>query len=99
MIQAKPPHPIRMIALDLDGTLLRSDKSVGPRTMDALRAAHAKGIAIALASGRMTPAMEKTAESLQIDCNIVSYNGAVVCSRGARERTRLFHQPLAANIA
>ena len=30
---------IRLIAFDLDGTLLRSDKSISPRTMQALLAA------------------------------------------------------------
>lgn len=95
----KPAHPIRMIALDLDGTLLRTDKSVGPRTAEALRAAHAKGIEITLASGRMTPAMERTAAALGLDCNIVSYNGAAVCGHAAGGRKRLFHQPLNAGVA
>jgi len=103
MIQPKtdprPSHPIKMIALDLDGTLLRADKTVGPRTAEALRAAHAKGVDIALASGRMTPAMEKTAASLGFDCFIVSYNGAAVCDYASGGRKRLFHQPLSATIA
>jgi len=88
-----------MIALDLDGTTLRHDKSVGARTVNALRAAHRKGIEIVLASGRMTPAMERTAEQLGIDCCIVSYNGAAVCGRGTGGRRRIFHQPLDASIA
>src|SRR6185503_4399179 len=96
---ARPSQPIKMIALDLDGTLLRTDKSVGKRTREALRAAHAKGIEITLASGRMTPAMEKTAEALGIDCNIVSYNGAAVCGHAAGGRKRLYHQPLGADVA
>jgi Cof subfamily protein (haloacid dehalogenase superfamily) len=95
----KPAHPIKMIALDLDGTTLRTDKTVGPRTAEALRAAHKKGVEITLASGRMTPAMEDTAEALGIDCNIVSYNGAAVCGRAAAGRKRLYHQPLPAAIA
>lgn len=95
----QPPQPIRMIALDLDGTLLRSDKTIGPRTIDALRKAHAKGVEIALASGRMTPAMEDAAKALDLDVCIVSYNGAAVCGRGSKGRQRLFHQPLRAEIA
>lgn len=96
---ARPVAPIRMIALDLDGTLLRSDKSVGPRTIEALRAAHAKGVEIVLASGRMTPAMEEAAGQLGIDVCIVSYNGAAVCGRVSKGRPRLFHQPLNADVA
>lgn len=95
----KPEAPIRMIALDLDGTTLRTDKTVGPRTIKALRAAHAKGVEVVLASGRMTPAMEDTARRLEIDCCIVSYNGAAVCGRVSKGRPRLIHQPLSAAIA
>lgn len=35
---------IRLIAFDLDGTLLRSDKSISPRTMQALLAARERGV-------------------------------------------------------
>jgi len=96
---ARPAEPIRLIALDLDGTTLRQDKTVGRRTIEALRAAHAGGVEIALASGRMTPAMSATAEALGIDCCIVSYNGAAVCGRGSAGRQRLFHQPLHSHVA
>ena len=95
----RPALPIRMIALDLDGTLLRSDKTVGARTIEALRAAHAKGVEIVLASGRMTPAMEETAKRLELDVCIVSYNGAAVCGRTSKGRPRLFHQPLNSSVA
>jgi Cof subfamily protein (haloacid dehalogenase superfamily) len=95
----KPSVPIRLIALDLDGTLLRSDHSIGPRSLEALHAAHAKGIEIVLASGRMTPAMERTAKALGLDVCLISYNGAAVCGRLADGRERLFHRPLGADIA
>jgi len=94
-----PPSDIRMIALDLDGTLLCSDKSIAPRTREALHTAHAQGIEIVLASGRMTPAMEATAERLGLDCCLVSYNGGAVCSRKRDGRKRLLHQPLPADVA
>jgi len=90
---------IRMIALDLDGTLLCGDKTIGPRTRQALHAAHAKGVEVVLASGRMTPAMEGTADKLGLDVYMVSYNGAAVCGRRADNRRRLFHQPLGADVA
>lgn len=88
-----------MIALDLDGTLLRHDKTVGKRTVEALREAQRRGVEIVLASGRMTPAMEETAERIGIDCCIVSYNGAAVSGRRSQGRQRLVHQPLDAAIA
>ena len=63
----RSPFPIRMIALDLDGTLLRSDRSIGSRTLEALHAAQAKGVEIVLASGRSVIAMESTAAKFQFD--------------------------------
>lgn len=95
----RPEFPIRMIALDLDGTLLSSDRSISSRNRQALRAAHKKGIEIVLASGRMTPAMEDAAAQLELDVHLVSYNGAAVCSPHANKRERLFHQPLPAAVA
>lgn len=44
----------RLIALDMDGTLLTSDKRVSPRTVDALRAAAEAGTVVALSTGRTT---------------------------------------------
>lgn len=98
-IEPAPASRIRLIALDLDGTLLRGDRTVGPRSIDALRAAHARGVEIVLASGRMTPAMERTAEALGLDSFLISYNGAAACGRMSQGRERLFHRPLRADVA
>ena len=38
------PAEIRLIATDLDGTLLRRDKTISPRTAEAIRLAHAAGL-------------------------------------------------------
>lgn len=42
----------KLLALDMDGTLLTSDKRISPRTRDAIREAAQRGIAIALSTGR-----------------------------------------------
>jgi Cof subfamily protein (haloacid dehalogenase superfamily) len=95
----QPSHPIRLLALDLDGTLLRHDKTIGRRTIDALHAARAKGVEIVLASGRMTPAMENTVDQLGLDLRLVSYNGASICQRRCDGRGRIFHSPLGPDVA
>ena len=48
------PHPAtaRLIAIDMDGTLLGEDGRVSPRNLAALRAAQAAGIEIVVATGR-----------------------------------------------
>lgn len=43
---------IRLIALDLDGTLFTDDKRITPRTLETLTAALARGVAVVPATGR-----------------------------------------------
>lgn len=43
---------IKCLAFDLDGTLLRDDKTMDPRTMDSIKQAMDKGVQIVIASGR-----------------------------------------------
>lgn len=42
----------KLLALDMDGTLLRSDKTISPSTVEALRRATEAGVICALATGR-----------------------------------------------
>jgi len=101
VVQKAPPKPgqIRMLVLDLDGTLLRSDKTIGPKTIEALHAARDRGVEIVLNSGRMTAAMEPTAERIGIDCHLIAYNGATATGPKAQGRKRLFEKPLDLGIA
>ncbi|CAG1001501.1 5-amino-6-(5-phospho-D-ribitylamino)uracil phosphatase [Anaerolineae bacterium] len=45
-------HPIRLIAVDLDGTLLNTDHHITPRTRQALSVAGQRGIQVIMATGR-----------------------------------------------
>ena len=82
---------IRMIALDLDGTLLGADGRVSPRNLAALQAAEDAGIVIALATGRRHRYALQVLRSLGLkdETILVSSNGAVVRDLGSRaiERT------------
>ena len=49
----------KLIALDMDGTLLRNDGSISERTQQAIAAAKARGVKVVLASGRPIAGMEK----------------------------------------
>ena len=46
---------IRLVALDLDGTLTNDEKKITPKTKDALMEIQKQGHIVALASGRPTP--------------------------------------------
>lgn len=48
--------PIRLLALDMDGTLLRSDQTISPRNRAAVAACLDRGVAVLLATGRFYPA-------------------------------------------
>ena len=60
---------IRVLALDLDGTLTNDQKVVTPATRTALDAAAAKGVTIVLASGRPTAGVVPLARELELDNN------------------------------
>lgn len=68
---------IKLIVLDLDGTLLRNGKAIGQDDLDALMAAKRQGISIALCSGRASDNMSGLAKEYALgDVPILSLNGA-----------------------
>jgi hypothetical protein len=75
--------PYRVIALDLDDTLLRSDRTVSATTLDLLRRWRAAGNHVVIATGRPPRSI---AEALPADLQAVpwiAYNGAQVVEDGA----------------
>ncbi|MEV7319899.1 Cof-type HAD-IIB family hydrolase [Streptomyces sp. NPDC093970] len=68
--------PPRLIATDLDGTLLRDDKSVSPRTVAALAAAEEAGIAVFFVTGRPARWMDVVSDH-------VHGHGLAICGNGA----------------
>ncbi|WP_328781679.1 Cof-type HAD-IIB family hydrolase [Streptomyces canus] len=69
--------PYRLIATDLDGTLLRSDESVSRRTRDALAAATAAGAVHIVVTGRGARWTRHVLDDL-------GYDGLAVCAQGAQ---------------
>lgn len=68
--------PPRLIATDLDGTLLRSDSTLSPRTIDALRLARDAGVRVVAATAR--PA--RVVATLFPDTALID---AAICGNGA----------------
>jgi len=69
---------IKIIALDLDGTLLDSDKRLSPANRAALEAAAEAGIEIVPSTGRMYHAMPEAVRSLPFIHYAITINGALV---------------------
>jgi hydroxymethylpyrimidine pyrophosphatase-like HAD family hydrolase len=72
----------RLLALDIDGTLLRSDKTISPRTLAAVEAARGRGVRVVLVTGRRHPAARRIAEQLGRDLDLVLHNGALIIENG-----------------
>jgi Cof subfamily protein (haloacid dehalogenase superfamily) len=87
---------IRMVALDMDGTLFDGSGKIPEENKRILREVSEKGVYIVLASGRMTDCMIPTADLLGIDCPIIVYNGAMVRNAALDGRKVIFHKPLPA---
>jgi Cof subfamily protein (haloacid dehalogenase superfamily) len=76
----------RLIAADLDGTLLRSDGTLSGRTLAALGAAHAAGVHVVVATARPYRALSPLVEAQPFEGWGVCQNGAVTYELASRER-------------
>ena len=88
---------IRLLASDLDGTLLLPDETVSDRTRGALAAARAAGITVVLVSGRPPRSLGPIAERIGVGGIAICANGAVVWDLDSD--TMVDWSPLAAELA
>jgi len=89
--------PIRLIAIDIDGTLLDSHFQVSEQNLATLRMAYSMGVEIVLATGRRHNFALPVAQALGFDAAIISSNGAITRTTDGT----LFHRdplPLAAAL-
>jgi Cof subfamily protein (haloacid dehalogenase superfamily) len=101
-MSASPAFPIRLIALDLDGTLVGDDLILRERTVAAIGGALERGISVSIVTGRMTTSAVRFARQLGLRDPIVGYQGALIRAMpGPDERLGrlLLHRPLEAAAA
>lgn len=79
---------IRLIAFDLDQTLLRRDKTLSPATAAALSEAARRGIILAAASGRSYASLPEVILTFPGIPYAITGNGAAVCRLGSGEIIR-----------
>jgi Cof subfamily protein (haloacid dehalogenase superfamily) len=75
-----PAVPIRLIAVDIDGTLLNPQFQISAADLGALRRAHDRGIEIILVTGRRHTFALPIAQQLGFDLWMISSNGAITRS-------------------
>jgi hydroxymethylpyrimidine pyrophosphatase-like HAD family hydrolase len=88
---------IRLVASDLDGTLLRPDETVSERTREAIVAVRRAGITLVLVTGRPPRALAPIAARIGVGGIAICANGAVVWDLDAG--TMVDVTPLAADLA
>jgi len=78
-MRSENPNGLKILALDLDDTLLRSDLSISYRTRNAIRQTAQKGVTVVLASGRIQAAMDSFSRLLGLH----ERPGYLICNNGA----------------
>jgi Cof subfamily protein (haloacid dehalogenase superfamily) len=97
-----PHFPIRLLALDLDGTLIGPDLRLWPRTRAAILAAVEGGVHVSLATGRMPTSAQPFAAELGLHDPVIAYQGALVRAAPPADRRLgrlIYHRPLPAEVA
>ncbi|KRB48177.1 Cof-type HAD-IIB family hydrolase [Terrabacter sp. Root181] len=87
-----PVRRPRLVATDLDGTLLRSDGAISPRTRAALRDVESAGIGVVFVTARPPRWLDPLADAVGGDGTVISANGAF--DYDVRTRTVIASYPL-----
>jgi len=87
--------PIRLIATDIDGTLLNSQRIIPEENIRAIRAAQEKGIVVAIASGRYVENVYFLLKQYGLNCHIIGVNGAKITDEKRNPLIQHFIDPTA----
>jgi hypothetical protein len=102
-VTPEPAFPIRLIALDIDGTIIGDDHEIAERTIAAVRRAMELDVAVSLVTGRMVSSAMRFARDLGLTGPVVGYQGGLIRAMPAPESRRLgkllMHTPLPAEAA
>ena len=83
---------IRLVAVDLDGTLLNDSKQVTEQTIAALGGLPARGVRVVIASARPPRSVRHVHAQLGLDTWQINYNGALIWDEASRRA--VYHQPM-----
>ena len=78
----------KLVAIDMDGTLLKEDKTISERTKKAIQSAREKGVTVVLATGRPIEGVSRYLEELNMYTEhdyVLSYNGALIQKTKSKE--------------
>jgi Cof subfamily protein (haloacid dehalogenase superfamily) len=90
--RAVPIPDIRLIAIDLDGTLLTDSKQISRKTVSALDCVKKREVKIIIASARPPRSVRHVYERLGLDTWQINYNGALIWDEAAKKV--IYHCPM-----
>lgn len=89
--------PIKLLALDIDGTLLTPHGEITPRNSAAINMARQSGVQIVLVTGRRFNSARELAQRLDMGAPLISHNGAL--TKNVETLETLDYHPLDIEIA
>ncbi|MFC0473712.1 Cof-type HAD-IIB family hydrolase [Halalkalibacter kiskunsagensis] len=70
----------KLLALNIDGTVLKSNARISKQTKDAIEYVKEKGVYVTLATSRPFPSAKKIAKALKVDGFLISSDGAFIAN-------------------
>ena len=91
---------IRLLVLDIDGTIAGQSNTIRQPVIDAVQAVHAKGIKVAIATGRMFRSARRFHQTIGSTLPLMAYQGAWIQDPASPEPQRHWAvpQPLIAEL-
>ena len=90
-------RPVKLVACDLDGTLLNDDKQIAPQTLQAIGRLAGRGVRFVIASARPPRSVRHLYDHLHLDTLQINYNGALIWDQLAQ--LAVDHRPLPGALA
>lgn len=91
-----PQVPVRLVAIDLDGTLLNDLKRVSDQTSQALCCLPQRDVKVVIASARPPRSVRHVYKALGLDTWQINYNGALIWDEPNQQP--VFHRPLKGSL-
>lgn len=88
--------PIRLVAVDLDGTLLNDSKRVTEQTAGALSCLPRRDVKLVIASARPPRSVRHIYQTLSLDTLQINYNGALIWDEPGQRA--VYHRPIAGKL-
>src|SRR5579885_2953545 len=84
--------PLKLVAVDLDGTLLDRSKKVSERAAAAMKCLPGSGVKVVIASARPPRSVRAIYQELGLDTWQINYNGALIWDEPTQQP--VFHRPM-----